>query len=134
MTDFDFNDITILRNIVQAHRVVDFYELSRESAEALLDEAEWIKAWELAEGRYKRDVEGWLLAELRWEKTKALVEGHPAFQAAERGWLAMRCVTRNLDGVTEFAQLTPIMQRRYALFAAAVLGTDIDFEAESGTV
>lgn len=129
-----FTNIHELREAVRALRIVECYGLSLESAEALLNEAETIQAWVRAERYYEAAVSKWLLAEDRWLKTRALVEGHPAFQAAERGWLAMRGLCHNLDGAYEFANLSPILQRRYALFAAAVLGTDIDFEAESGTV
>lgn len=117
-----------LRELVNAHERVQRSVLSYDDAKALLEDSYRINSWLSAERHWNLLIRNWLSAETRWEKTKALIGGHRAFTAAERGWLAMRELAPSLDGVGGFEQLSPILRDRYAVFAAAALGIELDFE------
>ncbi len=124
MTKFDnlIHDEWELRELVRAYQVVGKSPLSYDDAKAILEDAVELRSWLYAENRWKASVEQWLAAEKRWLLTRELLASDPVYQAANRGWLAMREVCNNLDGVDDFALLAPSLQQRYALFAAAVLG------------
>lgn len=108
-----------LSALVRAHETVNRFELSYEEAKAQLEGALKLQQWLCAEERHNAEVNRWLEAERKWNLTRHLIENEPTWAAAERGWLKMRELSPNLDGVSEFIQLSPILQARYAAFADA---------------
>lgn len=115
------NDVWKLQQIVAAYRTLEDADLSYEDAYARLEEHNRVAGWLRAENNYRDNVQNWLLAEKRWALTQQLVNDDPTYRAAARGWQAMREVCTHLDGTDDFAQLSPILRDRYALFARAVL-------------
>lgn len=111
-----------LKNLGHAFRQVEATELTAEEVFAQIEDAYKVEGWLSAERSYNHQVSEWLSAEKRWTLTKDLLANNPVYQAAERGWLAMRAICKNLDGQDEFGKLSPLLQDRYALFAAGVLG------------
>lgn len=110
-----------LRQLFEAHELVHRHGYTREQVSEMYEQAEQVDGWLCAEAAWKVNVERWLTAERAWKARQTLLDGDPAYAAAERGWLAMRAATPNLDGVPSFGALSEILQDRYALFAKAVL-------------
>lgn len=110
-----------LQNIVRAYETVQDCEVSYEDARDALEDAWKLQSWLYAERKHWAEVGRWLEAESKWKLTSHLIANNPTYAAAERGWLRMRELCPNLDGVREFSQLAPPLQARYALFAEAVL-------------
>ncbi|AER47606.1 hypothetical protein DS6A_52 [Mycobacterium phage DS6A] len=115
----------------ELRRIFDAYQLVRDSRHRIteaevgerLHELDTIALWLDAEARWRRDVEAWLAAERRWQEIGHRAATDPVFQAAAAGWDAMRRICPNLDGAhyRRFGDLSPVLQERYAAFAAGVL-------------
>lgn len=87
----------------------------------LLEEFAEAQCWLAKEKYYLTAVAEWLKAESLW-KARVEILKPPDYQAAQLGWQALRGIYPNLDGVTEFSQLSEANIVRYAVFAAAVRG------------
>jgi hypothetical protein len=121
MTFPDEYDEFYLRRLRDAFNLVDDALLTPE--QVLLGKAREIRNWLIAKENYEHDVLDWLRTENQHKARQMLAET-PSYKAAERGWLAMRTITNNLDGVEQFEYLPEILQDRYAVFAAAVLDSE----------
>lgn len=116
-------DVWEIRRIVEAHEVVRKYDLSYEDAKRAYEDAYSLQRWLTAEREHEFKVARWLEAERRWHLMQHVLANDPTYQAAETGWLKMKEMSPNLDGVNEFSQLSASLQSRYAIFADAVLSS-----------
>lgn len=110
-----------LRQLMEAHNTVRASGRSYEEVAALYVTANEVDTWLRAETNWTRNVERWLQAEKTFHLRKTLLDNDVAYKAAEKGWLAIRGLVPNLDGVNNFGALPPLLQDRYAVFARAVL-------------
>lgn len=106
-----------LHNVIKAHQTVAAYGITYEEAQTLLADQTAIERWLQAEARYRTNIGAWLAAERRFDLTR----GDLNYVSAKQGWDKMRELNPNLDGVEHFWQLSPVLQDRYAVFAAGVL-------------
>lgn len=110
-----------LRRLYEAHQMVAGYTFTADEVVDMYTKANEIERWLRAESAWKYNVETWLTKEKAWHVRKGLLAHDPAYAAAEKGWLAMRGINPNLDGVNTFFDLSEILQDRYALFAKAAM-------------
>lgn len=110
-----------LRRLIGAYDKLAEATISREDAQAELDELMAWNDWLLEEQRWRQRVSNWLAEERRWLLNQNIFD-EPIVAAARDGWETIRQYVPRLDGVADFTSLPDVLQHRYAAFAAAVMG------------